>query len=729
MGGGYSKSLATIMNELKTSIDSVQKSMVNTNTNVSCQNVQEVVGTSGCNINFAPQTCDLEAVTKSTSSQQFMNSASQDVLQSLKQMSSATTSGLQVGVNISESSAYIKSLMSVAQASTQVLSTECTKNASGINIQSVRDSSCTDQNTINFAAQNTSTKLQSECVVNVMASNSAVQKVTNLMDQSATATTKGVDLFSMLAIAGLAFILILCAPMIKKMITGNTSAVPLPDNTPTEVRMDIEKRDNQRKAFFYIIIILLVLLLLWYPGFTAGILGITPWPAKTSNEYNSFCTEGEDGTGTVAESSIINKFGFVDPICVSTRTNDGSSKSCKTIVSYSDCGIMSNKCDDPVYIKDRTDYENAVNACGGLIDAPFRYCRSQDINNALFAPEKPGYSGCKRCINDSSNPLWHSYVAKDKECDETKINLFYYWGAEGCEAGSELGYCLDTKEALLAKSPNDCMDPGYQWRKAQLSRYLRACKAVELTSREKSLLIKDRCPPSIFQFLTKCTKSDETCSYTAKGCVCDNTGKNCDCKNANPSAVGACQNNFTNCTNSEYVMDVRAHSKFNAECKKVRGQQNSTNFVVPVFSGVVYGILFLVGIIMFILSMLPPANQATRIAMETRKAQLKQLSASQPPVMSNTALFICFLVSVILLFCFIPPLGVLGVVNKSAPLYDGDKLKGSQLLEGADVPDTSMITTGYIGATLCALAIIVFFLLLLKRLFQKPQPSTSAATQ
>lgn len=708
MGANMSSSTSTLLNTLKASIESSQKNMVNTSTSVYCSNVQELVGINGCSVNFAEQTCSLDAVTRSTSNMSLLNSVSQDVMQSLKNQAAAESSGLPIGINHSKASAFTSNMMDVAQRSAQSLGTNCSRDASAVNVQSFRDSSCTEKNIINFAAQKASLSLVSDCVATQAASNTATQKVTSLIDNASSATSKGVDMFAFFGIFIMVMGFFLFFPVLKRFVTGISSspeaqkAAELPPSTPPDVRKDLEDRRNAKSTVAYLLMGLIAMVLLFWPGLGAGLLGIWPWPSKLPTyDGQQTCLKGDDGKGFVAESSVINKFGFTDPMCT---TGDKNQQECKTIVSYKECGIFSGKCDDPEYVDARDNFEKAVQACGSLTNSPFEYCRSQDISNVLFARE---YPECKRCEDDPSNPLWHSHVGKDKSCDPSQIDLFTYMGTvdQGCQGGAELGYCLDSKDALLRKSPNDCTDPGYQIRKKQLSQYLRACEQVKATSRIKSDLVSARCPPPMSAYFTKCSTDTYKCKYVAKGCECDSAGK-CDCSRAiDKEAVGACQNDFTNCLDPDYIMDVKFHSAVSAKCADVREQESTANFVGPAVFGSIY-VLMVLAMVYFAFYAFRTRSSEAQVAYQNTQIRLARVQDKEQLVPVGRYKMLLALL-VLLLFIFIPPTGLIAVANRMPPLWDGDKTKNNATFDGIDKLNvTALQITGYIGAALCVVAMM-----------------------
>lgn len=723
MGANVSKSSSTITSNLKSSIETSQKSMVNTSTSVSCSNIQEVVGVSGCSVNFAEQDCSLDAVTRSTSNMSVLNSVSQDVIQSLKNSAAAESSGLPVGINSSNASAFVKSMVDVSQKAAQALGTNCSRNASAVNIQSFRDSSCDEKNVINFAAQSTSLSLMSECVVTQMASNSSTQKVTSTIDNASSATSKGLDMFAIFGIFILVLGFMLFFPILKRFITGIGSspaaqkAAELPASLPPDVRKDIEDRRNAKSTLSYLLLGLVFMVLVIWPGMISGLLHIFPWPSKLPTfDGQQTCRKDGNGGGFVNEADIVNKFGFTDTMCT---TGDKNQQDCKTIVSYKECGVFSGLCDDPEYIKARADYDKAIKACGALENSPFEYCRPQDISNVLFADS---YPGCSRCVDDPSSSTWHTHVAEGKSCDPSTVNLYYYMGTndQRCPGGAELGYCFDTKEALKAKSPNECLDAGYQIRKKQLSQYLRSCDAMKATSRSKSDVISESCPPPMFSYFTKCSKDTYKCNYIANGCVCDSTGKNCDCRAADKSAVGACQNDFTGCLDPDYIKDVKFHESINATCEEFRQQETQTNYVVAVVFGSLY-IIMILAMIYFAYFSFRTQTPETRQAYTEQTRRIKAVQENEQLMSKGRYKFLLGLL-LVLLFVFIPPTGLMAIGGRMAPLWTEQNMKNNKYFDGIEkIDQTGLTIGGGIGTALCLIAIIFCLFKLAARV---PPPTT-----
>ena len=353
MGNGTSVS-NTLTNELTSSITQTATQTVKGNLTVTCQNVQEVVGATGCDITFGPQVCEASGLANVSTDADFSARATQDVYNSVDQVAKLKLEGA-VG-DASRTSNIANNTLQVATTMVQAFTTDCSKNASAVNEQMVKD--CTNSKIV-FAAQNSTVRAAGDCSAKATARADAFQKLTNVVKQTAEAEIKGPNLFGFLGIFIIGILLLLIAPRLLASAVGSLASAKAKD--PGEQ----QRRAAQAETIKVLAGLLIAYAAFVWPGLLAAVLQIKPYVADL--ESDALCTDGK-ATGAagekfnIAPDQIVNDFAFWDPQCILTRPGD----ECTQGVHYKTCGVFSGRCDDPVLAQDLVRFENVSRACGKM---------------------------------------------------------------------------------------------------------------------------------------------------------------------------------------------------------------------------------------------------------------------------------------------------------------------------------------------------------------------------
>lgn len=323
---------------------------------VNCKNTMEVVGVKGCTVNFGKQVCKASGIADVTTDANFTAKATHDLFNTIQQKANNSISGITVGAAISLTSNFSRTMMDVSTKTVQSFVTDCSKNASAVNEQTVKD--CTDSN-IQFAAQNSDVSVMGNCAAKATASTDAFNKLTNVVAQTATAEIKGIDIMAFLLMLLLPLLFLLVGPSLLRSITSSWRS-----NDESE---ESKNRAVSSKMLYYLCLLLVIYLALVWPGLTAGLLHVTPWPPAIVNYKDDFCS---DGKANLAEGNkynidpriFINDFYFYDKDC----TLQVPGEPCVKKKHYKSCGIFSGICDDPAAKADIDAYQAAFEACDAL---------------------------------------------------------------------------------------------------------------------------------------------------------------------------------------------------------------------------------------------------------------------------------------------------------------------------------------------------------------------------
>lgn len=599
----------TVTQTVNTDINQV----VEAETNVQCSNIQRVSNVQGCSITFAEQTCTAAATSTVTTNQAISTDVTQEVFRRQNQAFQQENSGFRLGPEINLASNYTQWETDMAIKTVQSFKSDCTKNVSAVNEQSIENSTCTEKNEIQFAAQSADVSLYSECVANQVGQANSTQNVVGILDQAISQTNKGIDLWSFLFLLLLPVLGIIgVATAFRILFSGKKKYTP-PEN----------------KAAIFLSYFILFSLLAWnvlaayFLGF--GFFPYRPIQKNSDGEFIALCRRDRP----INQDIVVNRFMWWDNDCISDP--DGACNDSKRQKNYKQCGLFKadgQGCDDPEFIASRTSFINMAKACSKLDYTAFPvYCRPADVAISLFAQE---YPGCIQCINtgpvldagfDVGN-MWGTFVRLKEQvnddpnfardsiidyCRANVVNPLYYAAVNGttCESGEEVGLCY-SEEQLESIQPNDCFNAGYQLRKKQYSQGRRACEDILANSfvedqpEDEEIPLAELCPPNVFDYFEKCDANTFECRYIASGCVdCDPDGNNCDCSAANPVTVDSCRNDYTNCQDPGYLNDLEVYQSWEDRCRANWKQWEALNPWGTVWSVLIYFLVIIVIVVLF----------------------------------------------------------------------------------------------------------------------------------
>ncbi len=592
MGGGLSSSRNTLYNSAVSSVDTNMSAIIDASANIECKNIQRISNTQGCTITFAPQTCTASATSLVTTNASLDAGVTQAVFNDFKQKAESSNEGLIIGLQVSSASNLTYNMTNLSTNITQSFKTDCTKNVSSVNAQIIEDSSCTEKNEIQFATQNISVEIFGECVATQIGTSIANQNIANVMDQAATASNKGVDLWAFLGIFIIFLAFILVIPIgLRILLSGKKKYTP-PEN----------KVANFMLIVIFLMFIVWNILMGWFLGF--GLFPYRPIQKNSDGEFIAVCRQGESVDPDIA----INSFMWWDGDCISYPEGESCNDN-RRQKHYQTCGLFADGgCDDPEFLADKDRFIQMNKACSALnTESRPLYCRNPDIAVAYFAQS---YGGCIRCTEpDGPNAALYGSFINDSDidpnnplsgkmtCDVTKINPLAYQASNGlpCEAGSELGHCWDTFADLIdptkGNSPYDCPNSAYQARKKGYSKSIRSCEVIldntivpPPTDGSPTPLV-EMCPPNIFEYFDKCSPGTRECTYTSQ--------------DTDPYVVRSCANDLTDCQDPDYLTDFNKWQEWDDKCARSWAQWESLNPAATIYSIVFYVVVIIIVIILF----------------------------------------------------------------------------------------------------------------------------------
>ena len=624
MGAQSSKSTTVVNNTVKGAINAVMTTSADGSINLACTNSQIVDGAQGCNIEFADQVCQAIGISNFTGGQEQQANVSQDVMNEIVAGASAATEGMTIGSNSSDSSTNVRNLVQMSMDVAQSFMTDCTRNIQAINAQAVSD--CTDS-VVTFNPQDISAEVIGDCVVSQVGSLSAAQAITNAIDATSTASTKGIDFFTiMIIMLAIVFVMVLAAPIAIKTFGS------LVMETETGRKMMY----SGGVSFF-----LFLSVLFWWPGLPtasgAGQLNIWPHEPEWVNQSagDAICLKGEN----MREELVINDFIWYDPFCLSdtasgTIANIDECAEKNKFKHYKGCGLFADSpsCDDPLFLEDKDQYIQAIKACGdpAISNSHLEYCDARNIASKVMSDDDGAFPGCTRCVEGDLRGMW---VNEGASCSAAELDLYFYSRYEdddgtmvSCDPNDDK--CVDSMAILATKSKDDCMTHAYQRQKKIFSTALRACDKVDEHAKvnsstnggEKPRMV-EQCPPRIFDYLSKCSASDRKCSYVANGCTgCDADGNCADCSQADPLVIGSCKNDFsvcchvdddgkTVCNDPDYHRDLNAYKLGNEQCQ-AKWEAIEGWYYAPHVTMVVYGLLLFSVVLLWFRAPLSQKTQA-----------------------------------------------------------------------------------------------------------------------
>jgi hypothetical protein len=666
MGPSISRARAEVNNELRASIENRMTSLIDNNSTSYCQNQQTAENLNGCNVKFEEQVCKALAVSNLNATAELRSDMQQDIFNDIAASATAMNDGGLVlqAAQVSDSSTLVNNLVDMSAISTQALTTKCTRNATGINQQTIRD--CTDS-VVNFGKQDVDVKIMGDCTVNHVAESKIVQKLVNVIDASATSKNSGLSLASLFLVLLFGFLAVVVT---KGALKGSKPAAA--DEAPGE--------KNKRYALYFFIALFFILVIGVWPGVLAW--HISAWPYKFSEEYlkeNDLCAGG----AYFKSSEVLSPLLWYDPFCLSSLWQSPSSTQACTEENkwkhYKKCGLFADGvdgCNSTALSDDRKRLQKMFEACA-KIPTPPAACTVRDITY-LDTVMKVSYDGCKRCTNDNS--IYGLFVHNDKSCDSAQINPLYYKIPDGVKCPND-PYCVETWEELQSKSPNDCRTDEYQTAKQTFSQYYSACNdintyAIERPTADYTPRFKDQCPPDPYKYL-KCDKDTGNCFYHPNECTdCDEHGNCRNCPGVTPAAYAACHNDFSTCCGTvdtpdpanlgqttkvfgcrdpSYQKDIAVVMKGNEMC----AEKEKAKRIAYYFPFIVGGILVLLLLAIMYLVLTAGSSGLGHMMIQ----QLKQHSTK---MFNATAVAV---VGVLLILGATYPFGLLAIVNAGEVPY------------------------------------------------------------
>jgi len=369
MGPALSRTYNEIENITKTQVTTTMKSEVDASVNLSCTNVQQVINSKGCDVNFAEQSCKAYGLSNVAVSTALSSEVTQSIVQDIKQQAESSNSGINVGLaSVSNSSNVVFNYTQMGIETIQSFKTDCSKNISSLNLQSVENTSCTAQNQINFAAQDISAEILGECVASQVGKSKASQDLTQIMDQSAKASNEGVTLMGLFSGVFLVLAFVIGIPVGLKILTARSKKQAPPES----------------KAASFLAIVLVLLLVLWFPGVASYFLGIGFWPYPGDTDTDALCRRGEP----IPQDRVVNDFMWYDAFCASRTDPEITCTDERKLVHYGTCGVFSGICDDPSLATDKAAFVTRSELCAA-VDAvrpsSLRYCMPADIASGVFS--------------------------------------------------------------------------------------------------------------------------------------------------------------------------------------------------------------------------------------------------------------------------------------------------------------------------------------------------------
>ena len=630
MGGQVSKTRNNVTNNITAAVNTTLSATVNASANASCSNIQRIENVECCVINFSEQTCEATAINEVVSSGRLDSAVTQGIAEQISQAAESSTEGIGGIFSKSDASNTVKNTTDIAINTTQTFSTDCSKNATGLNEQSVKDAycGCGDEAPanrgvdFNFAVQDISLEALGSCVSDIVGSSTSAQDYSSLIGQKATASVTGVSLLELfLAMIGPLMIFII-APVGFKILTAPRKENP----TPAQALQQTGARVRNTSFYF-----LLFALIVWYPGIVAWYLGAPPFnDRRTSDVDNNVCNPD----GTARNDFVVNRFQWYDPNCVSKPAGSPCSDR-DQYKSYDTCGIFakSSFCDDTEFENDRLLFDQMQASCSALTSLYQNGKTSGDIGTlaqGIFKDDqanKSGYDkGCRLCFSNDpglreKNGLFASIDLEklgDDEFPECKYSQDTLpascylscdliddtaYRAAGLDANGnpilcdpdESEACYTDEQAYLAVSPNECNVAPYQEAKKKLSKQLRAVRSAETVYRTKfpdtpegPINLGTMCPPQPFDWLD--CNGDFSCNYQTQLPESDPNYSFAD---------RACRNDFLDCQDPKYLLDQSGQDAVADDCaKQVQDEKERDEFLdsIPTYSGIAYFVFFFIAV-------------------------------------------------------------------------------------------------------------------------------------
>lgn len=628
MGNGFALNDTTDV--IKQSINDTFNYTYTSNTNASCTNNESVVGANGCNINFANQVCVAIAISNSVSNLQNTDELTQSVYTNLAQAASASnTNSLWLGQTGSSYAINIANIYTDMSLSiTKNISTTCSKSASGNNTQSVTDCNASS---ISFSPQTVSVSAVGDCTSNVVANTKAGQALTQIIAQTATATT-GFD-FAQLAMFAVIIAIVGAVAIYLKHRNQNQKVAP-PGAMDECEKYRAQAAENGDVAA-------------QDPSYCSGVAGaIKPpqtmfsrlslgffacfcltfivwiivflamkWPPYPYTDYG-LCDSTQDPP--ITAFATVPKFPPFDSKCLSI--GGGCSDGLFITYNGSGCGLFGGpagtSCTDPEFVTESTNWAKLQAACQafGLATpgGPASCARADILNYILNVYIPPGcansdqscntsYAGCTACTSDNGSPsnvgLYVASSGGSFDCNTALVQTphipYLNSGAYACTKGTVsaggTGICAGNATDLVnypttGKNFNDCPNDSYQARKQQWVVLSELCTVI--TANRPTSFPADAAPSAICAYplssaLSKCNAQTGACTYTPTS------------GGPNPAVVAlACKNDFSTCVSDTFVADTNRTNTTIDQCKSRQTAYNVTgNAMLAVF--IILMLLFL----------------------------------------------------------------------------------------------------------------------------------------
>ena len=649
MGPSISISENWINETVNQTFDSEMRQTVDAKASANCSNIQSVENVQCCKIVFDTQTCEASAINEVVTGGQFDSVVIQETKQQLEQEAESKNEGLYLGVlQYSEASSVTNRFTTIAQSTKQIFETDCSKEVTGLNSQTVKDTNCGcgDQSAeargvdIQFASQTQTLSATGTCVATAVGTSQAAQTLLQMTRQSASATNEGVDLFALfLAMIGPLMIFII-APIGFKILTSPRKKVP---NTPEGAAL---KTGTNIAAFLLVTIVLLLLTYI----ICAALLDWPPLPNRSGLLNLDDCTPAGK---TRQQDLVINKFLWYDKDCLAKPS---SCTEQDKIVAYETCGIMAKTggCDSTEFLNDKSEYVEANRLCSddgveGLVAINARNCEPGTVADTIFQPTALGYGKqCRRCF--SNDPTLAKVNGLYARLDPAQWDMEEGTGDEACDPGQEdelpascylpcdnidpsayfpAGFqddatgtpnvcpatlrpgvtCFADADFFYADASrrSECDSAPYMEAKKKFANSNQSCIEVmdayltKFPDQPQDAPLSQVCPPDPFRYLD-CNRADFSCNYTA------NT----------PSLDRFCKNDFSFCTDVEYLMDKAMQDAADDKCaQQVKNQEdfNSSRKQIPVYFSAVLGLLLL----LLVGAMIFQGRAATKAAEKSSK--------------------------------------------------------------------------------------------------------------
>ncbi len=484
-----------------------------------CLNIVTVSASNNCTITGANQTCEAIALTNSSNNPENITPTIKD--EQIEELKNNYERSPQVPAPSGVSSIQ-RITTQITVDTLQSFFTDCSKTATGFNLQAIRD--C-NNSTVNFGDQGITVSSIGNCAVNSMLSDSNY----NLFERIVTgpASSRPVNLIPEEPEEVAMYVILVSAALLIAIFSSFALRSAL---TPTDLKQSLPFTGKLAIVFMVIGCISFVI---WWPGLIAFQVGMYPYRDATAFLSDSICSSNV----RVKKGDIVNEMFWWDD---------------DELKHYEGCGLIGGGCQDPQLADDLSNYVLAANACekNGGHSIPKEGVDVEALASKYF---DESYPGCKKC----SSGL---FAVNSGDCSDTD-RLSFAVGPDDTEcADDEEDYCY-TYQELQNEHSGECLDKGYQARKRPYSYSYRFGEELNDVKDALSLFLGDDadsplCPPNPYTYLTKCNPSTGKCSYNAQS----------------EETEMSCKNDFTDCENPEYLTDLAIYDSLIDECNEIEAE-------------------------------------------------------------------------------------------------------------------------------------------------------------